>query len=219
MSKKLTKKQMKEDRLVTLALQTTTFMQRNFAKVVSGVVVLVAAIGIILFTAHARRNTTAAAEREFSVAMDQFLLGNREQASSSFLNISERYSRQNVGEMSLYFLGECYFALFRFEDALNAYGHYLDAAPDANFAIAAKIGRALCLEGLVRFPEAADAMESIAAELDPGDARYPDALYRTASFYQEAGNRSQALNYYRKLAAVATGTLKDRAEVKISLLE
>jgi len=215
---KLRKKDIKEDQLVTAAVRTSNFVQEHFTKVISGVVVLIAAIGIIVFTANARRNTAQASQRELSIAMDQFLLGDHLAASTTFLSISDRYSGHDAGRLSLYFLGESYRRLYRLDEALVAYDRYLNSAgPEGEYFIAAGIAKALCYEGLGQFPQAANEMARVTQTMDEVDSRYPDALYRAGTFYEEAGDLASAKDYFERASEHGSGQLKKLAEVKVSL--
>ncbi|MEE9271531.1 MAG: tetratricopeptide repeat protein [Candidatus Krumholzibacteria bacterium] len=218
--KRLRKKDFKEDHLVTIALKTSNFIQKHFTQVISGVVILVAAIGIILFTANARRNTAAEAEQQQALAMDQFMLRNYRAASTTFLTIADRYSSHKVGVVSMYFLGECYLALYRYQDAIDAYDRYLRrAGEEAPFRVAARIGKAYSHEGLTQFQAAAEELEDLADTMDPGDVRYANVLFSAGLFYEETGDVTRALGFYDKVAEIATGPLKSRVDVKMALLK
>ncbi|MFQ5510308.1 MAG: tol-pal system YbgF family protein [Candidatus Krumholzibacteriia bacterium] len=217
--KRLRKKDIKQDRLVTMALRTSTFVQAHFTQVITGVVVLVAAIGITLFMAQARRTKTTEATQQLAVAMDQFLLRDYEAASTTFLNIADRHPGQDAGTTSLYFLGECYLSLYRYQDAVDAYDRYLDRSRDSHtFRVAARIGRACAYEGLTQFETAAVQMSELAETMDPKDTRYPDVLFRAGVFWEETGDVQKAVGFYDKVSEVATGPLKSRAAVKLAIL-
>ena len=49
--KKLRRKEIREDQLVTVALRVSNFVQDHFTQVISGIVVLIAAVAIVLCTA------------------------------------------------------------------------------------------------------------------------------------------------------------------------
>lgn len=218
--KRLRKKDIKEDQLVTFTLRASSFVREHFAKVVSGALILVAAVGILLFTANARRGSANESEQAFAIGMDQFLLGNAQDASATFLNVADRYSNHQVGRTSMYFLGECYKSLYRYEEAIDAYDRYLQNAGDTGeFTAAAKIAKSLCNEGLGRFTEAAEILEGVANTMDSEDVRYADVLFRIGVFYQEAGNSPKAVDFFRRVKDMASGPLKKRASVRVSLLE
>lgn len=217
--KRLKRKSIKEDQLLNVTLRVSRIVQEHFTKVVSGIVVLIAAVAIILFTAQARRNSASTAERELSLAMNQYQLGDREQAGTAFANIADQYSGE-TGETALYFLGECRMAQFRFEEAIDAYERYLaKAGSKADFSVAAKIAESLCYEGLAQFGKAAELAEGLSKTMDPEDARYNEVLYNAGVFYREVGKPATALEFFRRVSEDATGPIKNRASVWVALLE
>ncbi len=217
--KRKVKKNIKEDQLVTLALRVSNYTQDHFTQVVSGIVILIAVIAVILFTAQARRNTARAAERELAVAMNQYQTGQKDLASASLANVADRYSGHHPGLVALYFLGECYLSQYRFDDARTAYERYLDRAGDDDlFAYAGRIGLAVCHEGLQEFLEAARLMDDLSEVMDPADVRYNDVLFYAATFYKDARQHDKALEFYRQVAE-STGPLRARAATWINLLE
>jgi TolA-binding protein len=218
--KRLRKKEMKEDQLVTTALRVSNFVQEHFTKVIAGIVVLVAVVAIVLFTAQARRNSAQVAEREFSLAMNHYQVGDREQAGTAFANIVDRYSGHRVGGMALYFLGECEMAQLRYEPAITAYDGYLDkAGSEGTFSDAATIAKAFCYEGLAQFREAAAVMDDLSKVMNADDNRYPEVLFYAGTYYREAGDLDTALEFFRQVTETASGPVKDRATVWLALLE
>ena len=217
--KRITKKAMREDPLVTLALKTSNFVQAHFTQVITGVVVLLAAVGIVLFTANAKRGAVGESERQLAFAMDQFLLRNYESASTTFQGIIDRYSNHTAGQTSMYFLGECYLSLYRYQEGVDAYDRYLNSAgSDATFSVAATIAKAYAYEGLTQFQPAAEVLTELAGTMNLDDARYLDVLFGAGLFWEQAQDIPQAIEFYDRVAQLATGTLKSRASVKLALL-
>ena len=220
MAKKITKKQIKQDKLVTWTLNASQYVQSHFTQVISGMVILVALIGVILFTARARRNTAVQAEREFAVAMNLFEAGDREQAGTSFANIADRYSGHSAGVLANYFLGQSYSDQRRFQEALGAYDRYLqNAGKDAPFRVAASIGKAICYEGLTDYRNAALTLDGVAETMDEDDSRYVDVVFRAGTFYQRAGDLKTARARFREVADDSEGPLKDQAVAWLAILE
>ena len=170
--RRLKKKQIKEDQLVTTALKVSNFVQERFAHVITGVVVLIAIVAIVLFASQARKNSALAAERELSVAMNQYQTGQYEPAGTAFASLADQHSRRRSGKVALYFLGETRMAQYRYQEAIEAYDRYLDKAGDSSeFSRAAIIAKGYCYEGLGRFREAAQLMDAASKLMDPRDAR------------------------------------------------
>jgi tetratricopeptide (TPR) repeat protein len=218
--KKLMRKEMKQDQLVTVTLRASNFIQEHFTHVISGIVVLVAILAVVLFAAQARRSSAKAAEGEFSVAMRQFQVGQKDEAGTAFATIADRYSGHRDGKTALYFLGECRMSQGKVDEAAEAYDRYLQKVGDrGDFSQAARIAKALCYEALGRFREAGETLVELSEKMDPEDGQYYEVLFDAGVFYREAGDAATALELFRRVRENAGGALRDRAEVWVALLE
>jgi tetratricopeptide (TPR) repeat protein len=111
-------------------------------------------------------------------------------------------------------------AQYRYEEAIEAYDRYLDKVGDSGeFSQAAMIAKALCYEGLGQFRMAAELMDSASKLLQPDDVRYHEVLFNAGTFHWEAGNASAAADFFRRVSEEATGPLKDRATMWLSITE
>lgn len=218
--KRIKKRRMKEDQLVTFTVKASQFIQQYFTHVVIGLVVLVVAAGAILISGHLRRSAARASEREFALAMSQYNVRDLQAATASFKQIADKYGSTAGGEISRYFLGKSLLAQGNYDEALQSFDRYLSKSPkDAPFRSAATIGKATCMEGLRNFAPAAEALEELSHTLDKKDPRYLEILYQTGSDFEQAGSRDKAVELYRRVATDATGTLKDRASVALARIE
>jgi tetratricopeptide (TPR) repeat protein len=218
--RRLTKKEMKQDQLVTVTLRVSNFIQDHFTHVISGIVVLVAILAVVLFTAQARRSSAKAAGREFYAAMSQYQAGRKDEAGTAFATVADRYSGHRDGKMALYFLAECRMAQGKYDEAIEAYDRYLGkVGREGDFSHAAQIAKAYSYEALGRFKEAAQTLKDLSESMDPEDGRYHEVLFDTGSFYYRAGDASAALEFFRRVRENADGALRDRAEVWVALLE
>jgi len=210
---------MKEDQLVTTALKGTQWIQENFTKVVVGVAVLIAGVAIALFTANARRNTAEQAELELALGMNQYQTGAIPDATTTFLNLSDRYSGHRAGVVSTYFLGECYLSQKQYDDALRAYDRYLENGDNAYFTVGAMIGKAYAYEGLEKYIDAAQTLEQVLQTLSEDDPRRTDVTFRAAVFYQRADVAEEAKRLFALVAESNDGRLKPRADMWLAILE
>ena len=218
--KRVKKRRIKEDQLVTLTVKASQLIQQYFTQVVIGVVVLIVAVGAVLVTAHLRRNAARESEREFALAMSQYNTRDVQTAAASFAQIADKYGSHDSGELSRYFLGKSLLAQGKYEEALEAFDRYLGkSGEDAPFKAAAVIGKATCLETLHNFSPAAELLEQLSQTLDPEDPRYLDVVYGAARNFERAGSKDMALELYRVVATKATGSLKDRVTVSMALLK
>ena len=219
-TKRVKKKRLKEDQLVTFTVKASQFIQQYFTQVIAGVVVLVVIVGAVLVTSYVRRNAARDSEKEFALAMSQYNMRDLATAGTSFARIADKYGSQNAGEVSRYFLGKTLLAQGKHEDALQAFDQYISkGGAAAPFAAAAAIGKASCLEALHNYLGAAEVLERLSQTLDAEDPRYLDVVYEAGRNFERAGSKDKALEHYRAVSAKATGSLKDRVTVSIALLQ
>jgi hypothetical protein len=218
--RRIKKKQLKEDQLITFAVNASQFVKTYFTQVIIGVVVLVVAVAAILFTAHNRRNAVIDSEREFAMAMSQYNARDVVGAANAFEHIADRYSGHRAGKYSQYFLAKSLLAQKQYEDALAAFDEYARKADtNAPFRHSAVVGKAMAHEGLHNFTAAAELLEQLSQTLEPKDPRRVEVLFQAANDYGKAGSRDKAIELFRVVSEEATGPLKDRASVSVAILE
>ncbi|UCH84904.1 MAG: hypothetical protein JSW50_04240, partial [Candidatus Latescibacterota bacterium] len=79
--RRVKKKSIKEDQLVTTAVKASQFIQEYFTQVVVGVVILVVAVTVIIFVTNTRRSAAHESERELARAMTEYNARNNETAA------------------------------------------------------------------------------------------------------------------------------------------
>jgi len=218
-AKRATRKQLREDKLVTTTVRFTEWAQTHFNQVVVGIVALVAVVAVLVFAANSRENNAKQAERMMGSAMALMLQGDYSAAKTSFQQVAER----NSGEQSIaarFLKAECEAKQGSFEEALADYDLYLaEASKYPEFEVAGLIGKALCFEGMKNYAEAAPVMAAAVAKLDSKDPRYGDAACNAGDLYTAAGNTKDALTYYKMASEHGTGDAKARATVAVELLQ
>lgn len=217
--KRLKKRQLKEDQLITTTVRLSQFIQDHFTQVISGVIILVAAIGVILFTANVRRNAAAEAEAEFAVAMNAYKYTDRSAAAASFRGVTDRYGNHKVGILALYFLGECYLSQFLYDEAIIAFERYVEKSEaGGEFVVAARVGRALCYDGLENYIEGARTLEALAQDMNKEDPRYIDVCFEAGRLFELSGNRKAAEDYYEIVADRGAGPVRERSKIWLAIL-
>lgn len=218
--KRITKRRLKEDQLVTFTVRASALVQKYYTYVVAGAIVLVVAVAAVLISVHLRRSAARDSEQKFAVAMSQYNARDLQGAASAFAEIADKYGGQRAGEYSRYFLGRSLLAENKFEEALTAFDKYIaKAGTQAPFYGAAVIGKASSLEGLHNYQVAADLLERLSQTLKDDDPRVNEVLFRAGRDYQRAGSRDKARELFSKVAEKATGPLRDQATVAIAMLE
>jgi tetratricopeptide (TPR) repeat protein len=216
--RRVKKKNIKEDQLVTYAVNLSRWAQEHFNQVIIGVVVLVAVIAVAVFTANSRQGSARQAEQSMAVAMSQFQSGDFETARASLEQAANRYGGATAAR-ARFFMGESSLRMARYEDALASYDAYLAQYSDyPAFRESAMVGRAMCYEGLENYQAAAEELVSLLAIMDPDDPRYLENAYRAGEFFARAGDTEQAAKYFQEVSDKASGNLKDKASVAAALL-
>lgn len=213
------KKHLNEDQLVTTTFRLTEWAQAHFNQVIIGVVALVAVVAVLVFVANSRESGAKQAERQMGEAMTMMTQGEYASAKGTFQQVSERFGGAQ-GAAARFFKAECELKQNDYQAAADDYDAYLARVKDYPlFEASALMGKALALEGLGNYIEAANSMAAAADKLDAKDPRHFDALYSAGEFYQRAGRVSDAVKYFEMVAKDGTGDLKDRATVAAAMLK
>jgi tetratricopeptide (TPR) repeat protein len=216
--RKVVKKDIKRDPLVTYSLKASQYVQKHFNQVIVGVAVLVALLAVVMFTANSRRSSAVQSDRQLAQALSLFQQGDFQAAKVTFGQISDRYGGRN-GAIAEYYAAESNLGERNYSQALLHYETYLDdASKFPEFKAAALYGIALCHEGLENFSLAAESMEQVFNSVDEGDPRYLDSAYLAGELFAKAGNNERAVHYFQTVADNASGNLKDKATVAVTLL-
>jgi tetratricopeptide (TPR) repeat protein len=213
------KKNLKEDQLVTTTFRLTEWAQAHFNQVIIGVVALVAIVAILVFVANSRESGARQAEREMGGAITLYTNGDYAAAKASFQQVADRFGGAQ-GTSARFFKAECELHLNDYKAAADDYDAYLARAKDyPMFEGSALMGKALALEGLENYLEAARTMAAAADKIDAKDPRHFDALFSAGEFFQRAGHEPDALKYFEMVAKDGTGDVKARAAVAAEMLK
>jgi tetratricopeptide (TPR) repeat protein len=213
------KKNLKEDQLVTTTFRLTEWAQAHFNQVIIGVVALVAVVAILVFVANSRESGAKQAQREMGSALTMMVQGEYATAKGSFQQVADHFGGAQ-GAAARFFKAECELHQNDYKSAADDYDAYLARVKDyPMFEASALMGKALALEGLQNYTEAANSMAAAVDKIDPKDPRHFDAAFNAGAFYELAGRTADALKYYEMVAKDGTGDLKDRATVSVALLK
>lgn len=213
------KKNLKEDQLVTTTFRLTEWAQAHFNQVIIGVVALVAVVAVVVFVANSRESGARQAEREMGAAITQFANGEYTAAKATFQQVADRFGGPQ-GASARFFKAECELHENNYQQAVDDYDAYLARASDyPMFEGSALIGKALALEGLENYLEAARTMAAAADKIEAKDPRHFDAAFSAGEFFQRAGQATDAVKYFEMVAKDGSGDLKARATVAAAMLK
>ncbi|HKW15352.1 MAG TPA: tetratricopeptide repeat protein [Candidatus Krumholzibacteria bacterium] len=213
------KKNLNQDQLVTTTFRLTEWAQAHFNQVIIGVVALVAVVAVLVFVANSRESGAKQAEREMGSAITMMGQGQYATAKENFQQVADRFGGAQ-GASARFFKAECELHQNDYKAAADDYDAYLARVKDyPMFEGSALMGKALALEGLGNYLEAANSMAAAVDKIDVKDPRHFDAAYSAGEFYQHAGHQADAIKFFDLVAKDGTGDLKERATVSAALLK
>lgn len=204
--KKISKRQMKEDKLVTTYFAAQSWFDTNRKRVSSVFfTVLVAGIAVWFYYNNlSSQNVAATADLgkiiryydagNFQVAIN----GSPQENMRGLQQIVDEYGGTASGEFATLYLANAYFFLGNYEKALQ---YYEDAdLDDSGLNAAVKAGIAACYEAKGNYADAAGYFEQ-AAQMDSRKLHTAERLFHAGNNYLLAGNQNKADEVLRKLKA------------------
>ncbi|MBA4250838.1 MAG: hypothetical protein C0425_00735 [Chlorobiaceae bacterium] len=202
--KKNKKKEMKEDRLITFYYKAITFFEEQKQKIFIGLgIVALAAVGLYFYSTQlAQKNEKANLElsRIFPLYEQGLFLEAIEGRPNTQLiglrKIVELYDGSENGEKAQVFLGNAYFFLGNFDEAMNAYEGY---SGDNEFYRAAAIaGRAGVHESRNELEKAAELFVK-ASTVSETNVLNPQYLINAGINYLNLGNKQEAKELFDRI--------------------
>jgi len=204
--KKISKREMKEDKLVTTYFEAQSWFEAN-RKRVSSVFFTILVIGIAGWFYYNNRSTqNLAATADLGKIIRYYDAGNFETAINGspqenirgLQQIVDEYGGTESGEFATLYLANAYFSLGNYEKALQ---YYEDAdISDGGLNAAVKAGIAACHEARGNHAEAAAYFEQAAQE-DEQKLHAAEHLFHAGTNYILAGNKDKADEILKKLKA------------------
>ena len=189
--KRLTKRQIKEDKLITAFFKATEYVQKNPIPFIAGVVVIVA---ILLIPTLLKRNHQAKAEEASRLlTRAQFSIVIRETAAamSDLELIIRDYSNTSAARSAFLMLTNSLYEAGKYDEALEQFDRMLKKySKDKMMSSSALAGMAACYKATDQWSEAAKAFLR-AAEINPDQLWTPHYMMEaTISFLQAADTAS-----------------------------
>ena len=202
--KKISKKEIKEDRLVTSYFEATNWYQTN-KKLVNGalfgLVVLVVVVVAYLNNVNSNNQKATAELGKVLRYYDQgtyevAINGNLQENIRGLQAIVDDYGSTRAGELAKFYLANCYFAQSNYDKALK---YYLDVdVKDDLISASALAGAASCYESKGDHVKAASTFEK-AAFRSSKDVNVPENIFHAAQNYLAAGNKEKAAELFKKV--------------------
>jgi len=202
--KKLSKKEIKEDKLVSFMYNVESFYEDHKSKIISYGSILVIAIAAAYFYVNQQKVANENAGIELSRVMQIFDQGSYLEAIEGrqgtniigLKKIVEEYGGTENGESAKIFLANAYSYLGNYEDAIKYYEDYGGNIPV--YKASAMAGMAGYYSSKNEYKKAADLYKNAANVFDL-NAQNPDYLLNAAVNYYNSGEKEEARALLEKI--------------------
>lgn len=216
--KRLTKRQMKEDKFVTYYLKAHDFVTSNgrlISYIVGGIAVIIL-VGFIWSKKKMEKENSAIVE--LTKAKVEYFNNNYEAAADILKDLVENYGGTDSGKLGVYYLANAYFNVKNYMKAEEYFRKYLEVGDDKTMKEAALSGVAACLEEQGNYLEAAKKYKE-AAEDYSSSFLAPQNLYDSARCFSLAGNQEMAKESLNTIIEkYSDSNLKSDAEIFLAEL-
>ena len=202
--KKISMKEIKEDRIVTMYFQTQTWIEQNkrIAAYIVGIPIAIAVI--IFFWVQKRSEWNLEANTKLAKVISYYDQGKYQEAVNGVPQegiqgleaIVQEHGSVPSGQIAKFYLANSYFALGKYEKALSTYDDV--SISDKMITSAALAGEGACYEAKGNYSKAASCYEKAASKGIP-DLQAPENLQRAAVNYAAAGEKQKAVDILQKI--------------------
>ena len=197
--KRLTKRELKEDKLVTFYYQAQAWFDENTRVVLIGagavIIILIAVFAISNF----KQKAESKASVDLAIALRSFSSNQYEQAKPQLNSIVDSYGSTDSGKLARFYLASAMYKTGDYNGALEQYKKFAAGFKgDDYIKSTAMAGVAACQEQLEQYESAAEQYLKTAKEFSKIFAA-PEYLFKAARCYQLAGNNEKASDLYAKI--------------------
>jgi len=202
--KKISKRELKEDALITTYVKARTFYEthKKNVKVAVTALAVIAVASVLYVNNQTQNNENATAQLgrvfqyydngQFQVAID----GVPERNIVGLKTIVENYGSTHAGELAKFYLANAYFHLGRYAEALTVFEDF--DTDDPLLDGSRLCGIAGCYEAEGQYMEAAKYFEKAATKY-PEAVNAAESLNHAAHNYALGGQKDKAIELYKRL--------------------
>jgi tetratricopeptide (TPR) repeat protein len=196
---RITKRQMKEDKLVTTTFKVTEFVQTHSRTFIIALVALAAVTAVVVFTISSRSARSREAAGLLGRAYLTMTVGNAELSVSDLKTIVEDYGNSSSAPLATYYLADLYFRNGSYEEALEYFQLYVDEYHHNQFlTVASLVGVADSYMELGR-PASAGEFYLKAFQADTAGLEATRQLLRSGQAYLLAGEKQKAKEVFQQI--------------------
>lgn len=197
--KKISKQEIKEDKLVTYAVKAQKFYQANAKVIQYGMLAVLAVVVISTLMVRSKRQAEAQAAARLGIAEYLVNSGMWEQATPELNGVIETFSGTRAAGKAVFYLAKEALDSKKYEEAEAGFKRYIGKYhSDAFMTAAAMAGVAACMEDSQRFQEGYTWYEK-AYKKAPKSFEAPFYLKDAARCATLAGQKETARRMYQKI--------------------
>ena len=197
--KKITKREIKEDPLVTFYVRTQKFLQKHSKPFYIGILAVIVIATFIMLDSRSRRTGNIRAESRVVTAEQIYFSRDFDRAIPELQAVIQESPGTVSAGRSVFYMANCYYEKGEYADAMRFFQQYLDDYGSIDyFKISSQSGIAACLENEDRFAQAGDAYEK-AASMAADYFTRPFDLKNAARCYVQAGIPEKGRSIYQKI--------------------
>ncbi len=197
--KKLTRREIKEDTLVTAYVKTQKFYQSYSKQINIFITVLVVILAVIVIMAVSKRRAESTAIESLGMAEHLYFSQKYPTAIEELKKIVDLYSGTKAAGRATFLLANVYFNLGNFNSAEKYFWKYINEYSDFKiFTASSWAGIAACVESKGKFLDAAEYYRKAALKF-PDVFNAPDYLENAGRCYEMAGDVEKAKEVYNYL--------------------
>lgn len=190
--KKIGKKELKEDKFVKTALQTKTFVEENYSKVLAVTAGVFGLIILIMAYSYIHGKNVESSSVLLGKAQLEYQNLNYSKAKNFLLDLFDEYAGTDAANQGLFLIANIYFQEKNIPEAKRYFEEFLDSYDGSSILLASGYaGYAACLENEQNYAQAAEYYLK-AQRKDPLFVEAADYLYLAGKNLIRAGEFDRA---------------------------
>ncbi len=218
--KRLTKRELKEDKFVKTTLQVKNYVDENYRQVMTVILSVFAVIVLVILYTQLSSESENEAQGQLGIAQIEYSNQNYDKARDRLHRLIDEYSGTEEADQGRLILANIYYNDQDYENAELYFREFIDGYSGSNILLASGYaGLAACMEVKKDFQAAADYYEK-AAKQAPNYPESDNYALLSGICYNKAGDKEKAKQVFEELkeSAKSQKTTRD-AEIQLTLLE
>lgn len=214
--KKIGKQNLKEDKFIKFIMDSKSYLEENYTRVLTYSGVFIAVIVIFALLKYVNMTKREKADGILGIAQIEYSERNFSKAAQRLKIVLEDYGSTDEADQARFLLANIYYEQNRYEEAKQLYQEFIDSFSGNSIMLAsAQAGLAACLEESKEFASAGDWYKK-AAKTAGAFSEADNYRYLAGICYKKAGEKDQAKEQFEKL--VNNSDKADAAETQLIML-